>query len=332
MKELKKSLISLIVPVHNSMSTLKKCIDTLVNQTYENIEIFLVNNGSQDDSFELCQKLANTDKRIVVLNLEEGNVSKARNAALEVMHGEYFAFVDSDDFIDLTMYEKLYNKATENNADMVFCRYNEVRSEKITKCIENRLPDVVFNKQFNFFFMNGEDYVKGIIWRTLYKSTKFYDIRFKEDIYYGEDFEYLSNLLRISDSMDLVDEYLYYYTVSSLFSSKKYFSNRIIENDKIYAKSCYALLVQYGFDDYARAVIYSSWIHIMHSFLAYSEEYKIGLAKIKKDKYWKDVKSRENYKKYLKILCVNMKFKVRAFLLQYGMYRIYRFLIRKIIG
>ena len=274
MKDFKKGLISIIVPVHNSASTLEKCVETIVNQTYKHIEIFLVNNGSQDDSLDLCHRLADKDKRIIVLNLKEGNVSKARNAALEVMHGEFFAFVDSDDFVDLTMYEKLYSKATENSTDMIFCKYNEICNEKTTKCIENRLSDVVFNKQFQFFFMSGKDYVKGIIWRTLYKSEILGKVRFKDNIYYGEDFEYLSNLLRITDSMDLVDEYLYYYALSSVYSSKKYFSERIIENDKIYAKSCYALLVQYGFDGFARAVIYSSWIHVMHSYLAYSPDRK----------------------------------------------------------
>ena len=89
--------------------------------------------------------------------------------------------------------------------------------------------------------------------------------------------------------------------------------------------------MQYGFDGFARAVIYSSWIHVMHSYLAYSPKYKIGLAKIKADEYWKEVKSKENYKNYLKNLCKNIKFKIRAFLLQHGMYRTYRFLIKKIV-
>ena len=330
-KQFEEGLISIIVPVHNSSATLEKCVETIVGQTYKNIEIILINNGSQDNSLELCRQLAKKDNRIIVLNLEEGNVSKARNAALEIMHGEYFAFVDSDDYVDLTMYEKLYSKATESCANMVFCRYYESYSDKTVECIEKRLEDVVLNKKFQYFFVEGEDYVKGIIWRAIYKSSVYGEVRFKTNIYYGEDFEYLSNLLIISDNTALVNEYLYFYTISQTYTSKKYFSDRIIENDRVYAQSCSRFLKAYGIDDYASAVIYKSWIHIVHSYLAYSDNYKSGLKIIKNDEYWREAKSKKNYRMFLKYLCPSFKYRLRAFLLEHYMLHTYRFLIKSIV-
>ena len=124
--------IRVIVPVHNAEETIDRCVASIVGQTYGNIEIILVENGSVDKSYEKCAAWAAKDERIRLLRSEKG-VSKARNAGLD-MTGEYnyFAFVDADDYVDVTMYEKLLKKALEEDADMTFCLTNSVQSGKIT--------------------------------------------------------------------------------------------------------------------------------------------------------------------------------------------------------
>ena len=160
--------ITIIIPVHNAASTLEKCVDSVLKQTYRNLEIFLVNNGSIDQSLSVCRKIAAGDRRIRVVDLKEGNVSKARNAALNEMTGNYFAFVDSDDFVDVAMYEKLYNKIQKDNADMAFCYFNTVDNNfEIKPYIERQLKELIYNKQFQYIFKSGKDYVKANIWRTL---------------------------------------------------------------------------------------------------------------------------------------------------------------------
>lgn len=115
--------ISIILPVYNTEKYLEKCLDSLVNQSYKDIEIVCVNDGSTDQSLIILEKYALEDTRIVIVNKENGGLSSARNAGLEVIHGEYVMFVDSDDWIDTDTCEKALNAALSINADVVLWSY-----------------------------------------------------------------------------------------------------------------------------------------------------------------------------------------------------------------
>ena len=104
-------MISVIVPVYNCERFLDRCVESLVAQTCSEIEILLVNDGSKDGSLAVCRKWEARDKRVIVIDRPNGGVSAARNAGLDRARGDYIAFVDSDDWIDSTMYEKLLKKA-----------------------------------------------------------------------------------------------------------------------------------------------------------------------------------------------------------------------------
>ena len=108
-------LVSIIVPVYNVEKYLERCIDSLVNQTLKDIEIILVDDGSTDDSGNICDKYAKKDKRIKVIHKENGGLSDARNIGLSIANGRYLQFVDSDDFIHKQMIEILYNTIINNN-------------------------------------------------------------------------------------------------------------------------------------------------------------------------------------------------------------------------
>lgn len=114
--------ISVIVPVYNVEKYLNKCIDSIINQTYKNLEIILVDDGSTDSSGEICNQYAKKDDRIKVIHKVNGGLSDARNKGIEVATGEYISFIDSDDYIVENMYEKLISDMTKYNADMVMCR------------------------------------------------------------------------------------------------------------------------------------------------------------------------------------------------------------------
>ena len=113
--------ISIIVPVYNVEKYLKKCIDSIVNQTYKNLEIILVDDGATDRSGEICDELAKLDNRIKVYHKKNGGLSDARNYGVERATGSYVGFVDSDDYIDAEMYEKLYEAITKEAADVAEC-------------------------------------------------------------------------------------------------------------------------------------------------------------------------------------------------------------------
>ena len=115
------SKISVVVPVYNVEKYLKRCVDSIVQQTMQDIEIILVDDGSKDNSGLICDECAKKDERIIVIHKENGGLSSARNVGIEVAKAPYIAFVDSDDYIDKDMYEKLYKDITSEMADVAMC-------------------------------------------------------------------------------------------------------------------------------------------------------------------------------------------------------------------
>ena len=115
-----KELISVIVPIYNSRPYLEKCFRSIVNQSYQQMEIILVDDGSTDGSGELCDELCRRDERVRVIHKKNGGTGSAKNAGLAAAHGEYIALVDSDDWIDTRAVEKLVSKVEETGADVVY--------------------------------------------------------------------------------------------------------------------------------------------------------------------------------------------------------------------
>mgnify|MGYP004636798191 CR=1 FL=1 len=137
-----KELISIIVPVYNVEKYLERCIKSIIGQTYKNIEIILVDDGSKDNSAKICDDFMKKDNRIKVIHKKNGGLSDARNAGIEISKGEYIGFIDSDDYIEKDMFETLYNLCKENNAEISMVSYYEYyngkliavrRSEKVEK-------------------------------------------------------------------------------------------------------------------------------------------------------------------------------------------------------
>ena len=132
---MKREFISVIVPVYNVEYYLKQCLDSIVNQTYRNLEIILVDDGSTDSSGDICDEYAQIDARIKVIHKENGGLSSARNAGLDVCTsgGELIAFVDSDDWLELDMFEVLYTNLKEKNVDIACVGYYQCYMNKIVK-------------------------------------------------------------------------------------------------------------------------------------------------------------------------------------------------------
>ena len=124
-------LISVIVPVYNVSNYLERCVQTLIKQTYGNLEIILVDDGSTDGSSKLCDKIAKSDNRIKVIHKENGGLSSARNAGLDAAQGEYISFIDSDDSIHLYFYNVLLKVMNETDADIVQCEMLRVPEQKV---------------------------------------------------------------------------------------------------------------------------------------------------------------------------------------------------------
>ena len=134
--------ISIIVPVYNVEEYIHKCINSILAQTYKDFELILINDGSPDNSGIICDEYARADSRIKVIHQQNSGLSAARNAGLAVAKGDYIGFVDSDDWIDKSMYESMITEAQTLEADIVICDYYKVKKKKAKAVTEQINPGV----------------------------------------------------------------------------------------------------------------------------------------------------------------------------------------------
>lgn len=207
-------LISIIVPIYKVEKYLRKCIESILNQTYENLEIILVDDGSPDNCSEICEEYAKKDNRIVVIHQENGGLSKARNTGLEIAKGEYIGFVDSDDYIASDMYETLYREIKENDAQMSICRFYIVDEDgnflhdSIKINIEEDIK--ILDKCEAMKEMLIDKNIRGYVWTKLFKKECFENLKFPEGKNY-EDIAISINAFEKTDKVVFINKQKYYY-------------------------------------------------------------------------------------------------------------------------
>lgn len=171
-------LISIIVPVYNTEKYLKKCVMSIINQTYKNLEIILIDDGSTDSSPVICDSLAEKDNRITVIHQANGGLSSARNTGLDNIHGDYIMFVDSDDYTDQNMIEFLLNQI--GNADISMCGYTNFNENgNLSKQDTVTLSDGIISTDtfWNYFYSDTRIYYVTV-WAKLYKRHLWDNVRF----------------------------------------------------------------------------------------------------------------------------------------------------------
>lgn len=235
--------VSIIVPIYNVEKYLDRCMQSLLNQTLNDIEIILVDDGSPDNCPILCDEYATKDSRIKVVHKQNAGLGYARNSGLGVAVGEYVAFVDSDDFVDLRMYEILYNKAKNTNSDVVYCGFNRYYSDEDIRTYIHvdsiktfRGRDSV-NQLLLDFISSSPDYKSDwkyemSVWHSIYKreiiienNIKFYS----ERDYLSEDIPFQIDFLLASNAAVYIPDTLYYYCMNNASS----LTQTTYSNDKL---------------------------------------------------------------------------------------------------
>lgn len=205
-------MISVIVPVYNSCAYLKNCIDSILRQTYSDLEIICVNDGSTDGSLRILKELEQQDSRIIVLSQDNAGVAAARNAGLEIAQGEYVAFVDSDDELQPDMYEVLINLAQENGSDITHCGYRKMYLDGTSKdiCGTGQLLVQTADEAI-CCLLAGERFVSGL-WNKLYRTNAIADIRFDTQLKINEDTLFNVQAFRRAEKTVFIDlpKYLYF--------------------------------------------------------------------------------------------------------------------------
>lgn len=218
-------LISIIVPVYKVEKYLEKCVNSILKQTYTNLEIILVDDGSPDKCGQLCDELAKTDDRIKVFHKENGGLSDARNYGVERANGEYIGFVDSDDYIHECMYEELYKAIKKSGTSIAECG--------VTRVYKNTLRPHYEGEDY-FLVLDREGYLKeylenkrlyGSAWcklihRDLAKKIKFPTGKIYEDAFYTLE------LLKTVDKYTLISGNYYYYYIRENSITTRSFSSK----------------------------------------------------------------------------------------------------------
>ncbi len=263
--------VSIIMPVYNVSEKLNKSLNSLINQTYSNIEILLINDGSTDNSGEVCDKYAQNDNRIKVVHKKNGGVSSARNIGLEIATGKYIMFVDSDDYTYEKSCEVMVKAIEKYDVDMVVSSYNTVYNGKVVKHI---CPEKVYNSvesmkdDFRLIYL---DCFLNSPWNKLFKKehiTKGFD----ENMRYFEDYYFVLDYMDNIRNLVTIDTPLYYYIEDTGNSLTKVFREDTFDVfPKIYLRQkefCHKYFgnefdnelkssLLYGFYNTAQKLIYS---------------------------------------------------------------------------
>lgn len=183
-------LISVIVPVYNVALYLRRCIESILEQTYTNFELILINDGSSDGSEEICNTYQSEDERITVINQANQGVSSARNRGLQIARGQYICFVDSDDYIDKSYLEVLYGLITEYNVDLAIVDREKVYENSLRKEENNitHVPDSLMNGEGLIIRLYEKDIFKSV-WGKIYTKNITRELFFR-DFKFGEDIEF----------------------------------------------------------------------------------------------------------------------------------------------
>lgn len=204
-------LVTVIVPVYNTEKYIKKCVDSILGQTYTELEVILVDDGSTDSCPRICDSYAERDSRVRVIHKENGGLSDARNAALDIVSGSYVTFVDGDDYIEKNYVEYLYSLIKKYGADMSICSYKSVDADgkpvgSPAKCGK----EFVMDRKQAFFELLSRKYFSNSACFRLFKTEHFRDIRFPKGRIF-EDVATVYKTMFLCDKVAFGGEALYYY-------------------------------------------------------------------------------------------------------------------------
>lgn len=315
---MRKELISVVVPVYKVEDYLKKCVDSIINQTYTNLEIFLVDDGSPDNCGKICDEYQEKDKRIKVIHKENGGLSDARNSAIDQAKGELITFIDSDDYIENDYIELLYNNLKNNDCDISTCSYQcfydkvelDKTDEKITVFTsEEALENMFYQKQ-----------TTTSAWGKLYKIKLFNEVRYPKGKI-CEDLDTTYKLFAKSKKIVISSLKKYYYLqrtnsiINSKFSTKRMDAIDFAKKTVKFIKQKYPKILQSA---YNRLFMEAVFIIIQIPKTEYKKEQNELKKIIKKyrKEVLKDKKSKKGYKvialaSYFGIGTIKLIFKIK---------------------
>lgn len=249
-------MVSVIVPVYNVDNYLENCIQSILSQTFRDLELILIDDGSTDMSGAICDKYKLLDKRVSVLHTKNLGQASARNTGIELSKGDFIAFVDSDDTIVSSMYEVLYDALVRHNADIACCGVRYVENHKDTESV---LPlfesssEEILDRQQTFHYMCSQTKVRFQVWNKLFRRDLIGNIKFKTGQKY-EEIYFERNVLSKVNRVVYIDAPLYNYLISRPGNTNSIFNEQKLhvfgELDDLYRQ-----MVEYTYIDISKKVL-----------------------------------------------------------------------------
>ena len=304
--------VSVIVPVYNTEKYLSKCLDSLVYQTLKDIEIIIVNDGSPDNSQKVIDEYVSKYSNVFGYKKENGGLSDARNYGISKAKGKYIIFIDSDDYIECTMLEKMYDYAKKNSLDIVTC--NSV------KVYENNNIKIELKSNLKYSDDDIKNYLLAppMVGIRIFKRDLFDNILFKKGIYY-EDLELVPKLVKYTKKIGFIDEgLLYYLQREGSIMHQQQFNHKLLDIFNVLESNKKELI-----DTYYEEIEYMYITHLLRTgtlrFLEYddSKKYLLKIYDIMKEQFpsWKNNMYYKKSSWKLKLIC-NLSYKRKYILLK----------------
>lgn len=296
-------MVSVLIPAYNAEKTINRCLDSILSQTYQNIELIIVNDGSKDNTLSILSDYAEKDDRILVCNQPNEGVASARNTGLRNANGNYILYVDADDWIEPNMIQRMMNLMED--ADIVFCGNDHAETPRKTEFIGNAEIEYWDQQRQLLEFMKHKR-MTGMLWNKLIRRSITEGCWFNEKTGYGEDAEFLWKVLKNSHTMVVTNEILYHHVLENTsishlsFSDKKYSAIPMWESINKDVEENYPELLLLARERLMCAAVYSL--------------YEVRHCKYYNKEIVKHMRSivRKHIGSFLKMDSVSMKFKLYA--------------------
>ena len=276
-------MISVIIPVFNVETYVKECIESVIQQTYVDLEVIIIDDGSTDNSGKICDQYAEFDRRIKVIHQKNQGLSAARNQGLDIAKGDYIVFVDSDDYIEKDMIERLYKALVVNNADLVICNIKKFYGEtQVLNEIKSPLKDeIVLPYEAIEKLFQSESWYYVVSWNKIYSKELWNQIRFPIG-YIHEDEAVIHRIFKRCTKIVILEDQLYYYRQHDNSIMHR---NTMQKTDIYYALADRLKFLERTVSKASlRKLTYRFWYHFPHDFfLCYeNKKYKVYKNRMKK--------------------------------------------------
>ena len=301
-------LISIIVPIYNVEKYINQCLDSIINQTYKNLEIILVDDGSPDNCGKICDEYAIKDNRIKVIHKENGGLSSARNAGLDVASGEYISFIDSDDYVAENFIEKLYGLCKENDAEIAECGFIKFEGYIELKYLEEKNEKYVSTDMLKrMYFETATRTI--VVWNKLYKRCIYEGLRFPIGKINEDEFTTYRAFYATQKKIVVTNLPLYYYRYSSeSIMGRKFNVKRLDLLDALAERKMF-------YKEKNEIELYNMTTIVYQAYL--KEFYFLTMENVEESKHFLEFiqsKARENYKDYVRIKSISLKSKIMEYL------------------